>query len=116
MFADKGGFERLLKVADTEPPRGRAMLGAIGQQLGKKQSALQRHDSLNPFSKHDFGLLAGLNHAKKWASQEPSAGMKLFEHPDFENGHHLGGDTNRGLNVVRSLTRTPTDPSRAGFS
>jgi hypothetical protein len=35
------------------------MLGAIGEQLGKKPSA-----SLNPFSKYDFGLPARLQHAK----------------------------------------------------
>ena len=34
-------FDRLSKVADTEPPRVRALLGAIGE-LGKKPSALQR--------------------------------------------------------------------------
>ena len=70
LLSEKRRFERLLKVADTEPPRVRAMLGAIGEQLGKKPSALQRlHDSLNPFSKYDFGLLAGLQHAKKWQSK-----------------------------------------------
>jgi hypothetical protein len=70
LAGDKGRFERLLKVADTEPPRVRAMLGAIGEQLGKKPSALQRlHDSLNPFSRYDFGLLAGLQNAKKWQAK-----------------------------------------------
>jgi hypothetical protein len=70
LLADKGQFERLLKMADTEPPRVRAMLGAIGEQLGKKPSVLQRlHDSLNPFSKHDFGMRAGLQHAKKWQAK-----------------------------------------------
>ena len=56
LLAEKRCFERLLKVADTEPPRVRAMLGAIGEQLGKKPIALQRlQDSLNPFSTFDFG-------------------------------------------------------------
>jgi|ERR1035438_10444129 hypothetical protein len=67
LLADKRRFERLFKVADTEPPRVRALLGAIGDQLGKKQSALQcLRDSLNPFSKYDFGLLAGLQHVKDY--------------------------------------------------
>ena len=29
------GFERLFKVADSEPPRVRAMLGAMAEQLGE---------------------------------------------------------------------------------
>ena len=75
LLSEKGRLKRLLKVADTEPPRVRAMLGAIGEQLGKKPSAVQRlHDSLNPFSKYDFGSLTGLQHAKKWqAKTRPAA-------------------------------------------
>jgi hypothetical protein len=70
LLSEKGRFERLLKVADTEPPRVRVMLGAIGEQLGKKPTALQRlHDSMNPFSKYDFGMLAGLQYAKKWQAK-----------------------------------------------
>lgn len=69
LLTEKGRFERLLKIADTEPPRVRAILGALGEQLGKKPTALQQlHNSLNPFSRYDFGLLAGLRHARKWQS------------------------------------------------
>ena len=39
-FRELGRFERLLKVALSEPPRVRAMLGAIGQQLGQPESRL----------------------------------------------------------------------------
>jgi hypothetical protein len=67
MLRDKGRFERLLNVARTEPPRVRAVLGAIGEELGKRRTVLDRlRQSLNPFSKYDFGLLAGLRHAKRW--------------------------------------------------
>ena len=66
LLSEKGRFERLLKVADTEPPRVRAMLGAIGQQLGKKRAMGHLRKSLNPFSRFDFGLLAGLHHARLW--------------------------------------------------
>ena len=85
LMAEKGRFERLLKVADSEPPRVRAMLGAIGEQLGKNPAALQRcATSLNPFSRFDFGLLAGIaDTLTKWQAKEP-ASVKLFEHPDFE--------------------------------
>jgi predicted transcriptional regulator of viral defense system len=70
LLAERGRFERLLKVADTEPPRVRALLGALGEQLGKKASSLRSlRDSLNPFSKFDFGLFAKLDHARKWQAR-----------------------------------------------
>jgi hypothetical protein len=71
LFSEKGRFERLLRVAASEPPRVRAMIGAIGRQLGKNRAALRRlRDSLNPFSRFDFGLLAGLQHARDWQAKE----------------------------------------------
>jgi hypothetical protein len=71
LLSDKGRFERLLKVADSEPPRVRAILGAAGEQLGKTSPALQRLGaSLNPFSRFDFGLLAGLRRARHWQAKE----------------------------------------------
>lgn len=74
ILSERGRFERLLKVAYSEPPRVRAILGAVGQQLGKKPSQLRPlKDSLNPFSQFDFGLLAGLQHARPWQAKERSA-------------------------------------------
>jgi Family of unknown function (DUF6088) len=71
LFSEKGRFERLLRIAASEPPRVRAMIGAIGQQLGKNRGALRRlGNSLNPFSRFDFGLLAGLRHARDWQARE----------------------------------------------
>jgi len=71
LSSEKGRYERLLKVADTEPPRVRALLGAIGEELAKKPIALRRlRDSLNPFSRFDFGALRGLRHAKKWQARD----------------------------------------------
>jgi hypothetical protein len=70
LLSEKGRYERLLKVAGTEPPRVRALLGAIGAQLGKPVPGLKRlHASLNPFSRFDFGLLAGLKHAQLWQAE-----------------------------------------------
>jgi len=70
LLSEKGRFERLLKVADSEPPRVRAILGAIGEQIGKKSAAILRlRASLNPFSKFDFGLLTGLRSAKRWQAK-----------------------------------------------
>jgi hypothetical protein len=71
LLSEKGRFDRLLKVADSEPPRVRAMLGALGEELGKTSTDLQRlRASLNPFSRFDFGLLAGLPHARSWQGKE----------------------------------------------
>lgn len=70
LVSEKGRFERLLKVADTEPPRVRAILGAIGEQLGKPPAAIRRlRASLNPFSRFDFGVLSGLKHAHQWQAE-----------------------------------------------
>ena len=71
LFSEKGRFERLLRVSDSEPPRVRAIIGAIGEQLGKNRAALRRlRDSQNPFSRFDFGLLAGLRQARNWQAKE----------------------------------------------
>jgi hypothetical protein len=71
LLSERGRFARLLKIAGSEPPRVRAMLGAIGEQLGKKSGALRRlRVSLNPLSHFDFGLLTGLPRAKSWQAKE----------------------------------------------
>jgi|SRR5882762_214474 len=71
LFSEKGRFERLLKIADSEPPRVRAVLGAIGEEIRKKPVALRRlRDSLNPLSRFDFGALRGLRHARAWQARD----------------------------------------------
>jgi hypothetical protein len=63
-------FNRLLAVALAEPPRVRAMLGAIGQELRKRHKILKGlRDSLNPLSKFDFGILDNLKYAKEWQAK-----------------------------------------------
>jgi len=72
LLRQPGRFERLLKVVDTEPPRVRAMLGALGDALGKSPRTLRRlRDSLNPLSRFDFGTLASLSRASRWQAKEP---------------------------------------------
>jgi hypothetical protein len=74
-FREPGRFERLLKIAGSEPPRVRAMLGAIGQQLGQPGSRLSvLRKSLNPLSRFDFGDLAALEHARQWQAKERETG------------------------------------------
>jgi hypothetical protein len=70
-FREPDRFERLLKVASSEPPRVRAMLGAIGQQLGQSERLLAAlRKGLNPLSRFDFGNLSALEHARKWQAKE----------------------------------------------
>lgn len=73
LFSEGGRFERLLKVASTEPPRVRAMLGAIGQELRKPKKQLQSlRRGLNPLSRFDFGLLSALKYADQWQAKDRS--------------------------------------------
>jgi predicted transcriptional regulator of viral defense system len=73
LLSKKGVFDRLLKVADSEPPRVRAMLGALAEEIGKSAAVRARlRASLNPLSRFDFGLLSGLSHAGSWQAQEKS--------------------------------------------
>ena len=70
-FREPGRFERLLKAAPTEPPRVRAMIGAIGEQLGQPESRLSElRAGLNPLSRFDFGILAVLAYARQWQAKE----------------------------------------------
>ena len=70
LFSEKGRLQRLFKVADSEPPRVRALLGAIAEEIGKNAAARTRlRASLNPLSRFDFGLLAGLSHAESWQAK-----------------------------------------------
>jgi hypothetical protein len=71
LFSEEGRFERLLKVARSEPPRVLALIGAIGEEIAQKPAALGRlRASLNPFSRFDFGLLSGLPHARNWQAKQ----------------------------------------------
>ena len=70
LLSEKQRLHRLLQVADSEPSRVRAMLGAMGEILGASPRALhQLRESLNPLSRFDFGLLAGLPNARSWQAK-----------------------------------------------
>lgn len=63
-------FGKLAKVAEKEPSRVRALLGAIGQEIGAEEAILLKlRRSLNGLSRFDFGKLAVLQHAKEWQSK-----------------------------------------------
>jgi hypothetical protein len=70
LLGEKRHFERLLPIAETEPPRVRAMLGALGEALGKRPRALAPlRQSLNPLSRFDFGVLRILPAAHRWQAK-----------------------------------------------
>ncbi len=69
-FDEKELFKRLLQVAMSEPPRVRAILGAIGQELGCSEKQLNNlRRSLNPLSRFDFGLFIALKYAQQWQAK-----------------------------------------------
>lgn len=66
-LANEKTFARLASAAKTEPPRVRAMLGALGQELDMPGRLLEPlRKSLNPVSRFDFGQLRALKHAAEW--------------------------------------------------
>lgn len=70
LLGQNGTFDRLMGAAMDEPPRVRAMLGALGQEIGVPARHLQKlRRSLGPVSKYDFGRLASLRHAKEWQAK-----------------------------------------------
>jgi hypothetical protein len=70
MVSDPVRFKRLAAAALSEPPRVRAMLGALGEQADAPAPALDSlRGSLNPISKFDFGALRSLPGAKQWQAR-----------------------------------------------
>lgn len=70
LVSQPSDFRRLATAALAEPPRVRAMLGALGQQAGAPRATLRDlRESLNPLSRFDFGALSGLDHARGWQAK-----------------------------------------------
>lgn len=70
LLAGDERFRRLLRVASTEPPRVRAMLGALGDALAVAPASLANlRRSLNPLSKFEFGPFASLPTARAWQAK-----------------------------------------------
>jgi hypothetical protein len=70
LLREDGRLDRLLKIAHSEPPRVRAILGALGEELHADPRALNRlRQSLNPLSRFDFGLLSALSTAPHWQAK-----------------------------------------------
>ena len=70
LLADDERFRRLVRAARSEPPRVRAMLGALGEELHKSPKLLgQLRRDLNPLSRFDFGRLESLRYAREWQAK-----------------------------------------------
>lgn len=65
-------LKKLLAVAKTEPPRVRALLGALAEVLEAPPPTLEKlRATLNPSSRFNFGRFAGLPTARKWLAKDP---------------------------------------------
>lgn len=74
LLATDGRHSHLARVAATEPPRVRALLGAFGEELAADPTTLKRlRQSLNPLSRFDFGPFANLPTAKAWQAKTGGA-------------------------------------------
>ena len=63
-------FKRMARAALFEPPRVRAMLGALGEELNMPARSLDTlKQSLNPLSRYDFGVLRSLRFARDWQAK-----------------------------------------------
>jgi hypothetical protein len=70
LLAEENRYRRLTTTAMAEPPRVRAMLGALGQELDMPPALLNHiRQSLNPLSRFDFGHLGSLRYAKEWQAK-----------------------------------------------
>jgi hypothetical protein len=70
LLSDRRLFRKIAESAASEPPRVRALLGAIGQEAKQPKSVLgPLRASLNPLSHFDFGPLRVLKHAKEWRAK-----------------------------------------------
>jgi hypothetical protein len=70
LLADRDRYRRLVAAAPDEPPRVRAMLGALGQELDMPPALLDPlRRSLNPLSRFDFGRLRSLRYATEWQAK-----------------------------------------------
>ncbi|MCE5323161.1 helix-turn-helix domain-containing protein [bacterium] len=70
IIKEPGVFAKLAEAAMQEPPRVRAMLGALGQEARiRKPELVTLRSSLNPLSRYDFGRLRCMRYAKEWLAK-----------------------------------------------
>ena len=70
MLSDEEARSRILRAAVDEPPRVRAMVGALAELAGARSDELRRlHRTLNSTTKFVFGPLVTLPNAKAWGAR-----------------------------------------------
>lgn len=70
MVEDPQRFKILTRAALEDPPRVRAILGALGELANAPSNELTKlRASLNPLSKFDFGALSCLPNAREWQAK-----------------------------------------------
>lgn len=70
VLRDANTLTRLARAAREEPPRVRAMLGALAESVGAPTMVLQMlRRTLNPISRFDFGQLGALSDARAWQAK-----------------------------------------------
>jgi hypothetical protein len=70
LLSDPERFARLARAAAEEPPRVRAMLGALGELADAEEQPVRAlRESLNPLSRFDFGVLSALPNARDWQAK-----------------------------------------------
>lgn len=70
LLREEGRYEQLARAAEKEPPRVRAMLGALGETIGAPATVVERlRKSLNPLSRFEFGVFRLLPNAKAWQAK-----------------------------------------------
>lgn len=70
LLADDSARARILRSAVSEPPRVRAMVGALAEHAGAGDEELRHlRKTLNPTTCYDFGPLSLLATARKWGAR-----------------------------------------------
>lgn len=70
LVADEAARRRILRAAIREPPRVRAMIGALAEDAGAGDEDLRPlRKTLNPTSRYDFGPLSLLASARAWGAR-----------------------------------------------
>ena len=70
LLKDRERFAHLARAAAQEPPRVRAMLGALGELAGAASDDVRPlRETLNPLSRFDFGALSELPNARSWQAK-----------------------------------------------
>lgn len=70
LLREDSTFDHLVRAASTEPPRVRALLGALGELAKCQTTLLERlRASLHPLSRFDFGIFGIAANARAWQAK-----------------------------------------------